>query len=402
MLRGVKLINSGLPFIDKKWGGLYSGGSYLLIGPKKSGKTLLGLQIAHESVQNSEVVLYFTTMRPKDLMIQASSIDFDIKLHMNKNLIIVVRVAPPADAYDSSNPDEALKEYLNDIITVVNQYKPKRLIFDELTPYVGFESMEYLYNTFLSIIEKIEEKDITSLFILGEPAEGRSKKILELLSQSVTGQIYLDSYSKRENHKSKGIIKIIPNVGHTEGEFTEEYYIEPNRGLITASNETKLFQEPVANGSNFENLGFSNLYDYPDFILLLNNQIAMYKSTGQKFSILVFSLDPAAQANSILSLGQLQTCIRNTVEKKNKICTLENKIIILMIKPAKGIINSIVTELKDNLPSRDSVYLDIVSKYITVMDIEITDGIENAEQMIDNISGFDKSAGSRLTSFSGY
>ncbi|NLT51582.1 MAG: hypothetical protein GXX85_11770, partial [Ignavibacteria bacterium] len=50
MLKGVKLINSGFRFIDIKWGGIYTGGSYLLIGPKKSGRTLLALQIAAEAV----------------------------------------------------------------------------------------------------------------------------------------------------------------------------------------------------------------------------------------------------------------------------------------------------------------------------------------------------------------
>ena len=81
-----------------------------MIGPRKSGKTLLGLQYALQAAKQKEVCLYFTTMRPKNLMIHAASIDFDLQSYMNQNLIIVVRVAPPSDLYDVRNPDEYLIE----------------------------------------------------------------------------------------------------------------------------------------------------------------------------------------------------------------------------------------------------------------------------------------------------
>ena len=100
MQGAISLIKSGFNLIDKEWGGIYRGGSYLLIGPRKSGRTLLGLQFAIESAKANEVCLYFTNMRPKDLMIQAASINFDIQNYMNQNKIIVVRVAPPNDIYD--------------------------------------------------------------------------------------------------------------------------------------------------------------------------------------------------------------------------------------------------------------------------------------------------------------
>lgn len=408
MSKGVKLVNSGFSFIDKKWGGIYAGGSYLMIGPKKSGRTLLGLQFAHEAVESSEVVLYFTTMRPKDLMIQASSINFDIQSYMNKNLIIVVRVSPPTDAYDSDNPDILLKEYLNDIITVINQYKPKRFIFDELTPYIGFKSLDYLYNSFMSTIEIVEENDITSIFILGEPAEERSKKIINVLSQCVTGQFILSANSEKKNPKSKGIVTISPNVGHTEGEFSEEYFIEPYQGLITSADEKRKpavqNQTPEENRDEnefeFDNLGFTNLYDYSDFNLLLNNQIAMYKSTGQKFTLLTFKLDPAAQVNGVLSLGQLQTAIRQTVEKKNKICVLENKIMVLIVNNSKDKVKKIVAGLKTNLPSKDENYLNVAAKYISVLIQEISENIENAEQMISLVSGTDNPHNNKFTAVS--
>ena len=81
MTLGVKLIKSGFSLIDQKWGGVYKGGGYLIVGPRKSGRTLLSLKFAMETVQQSERCLFFTTMRPKDLMIQAASLNFDLQVY---------------------------------------------------------------------------------------------------------------------------------------------------------------------------------------------------------------------------------------------------------------------------------------------------------------------------------
>ncbi|MDH7603832.1 MAG: ATPase domain-containing protein, partial [Melioribacter sp.] len=232
MLSTVKKVPSGFSFVDKNWGGVYRGGSYLLIGPRKSGRTLIGLQFALETARSGETCVYFTIMRPKDLMIQAASINFDIQSYMNQNLIIVVRVAPPNEIYDMYNPDDYLVEYFNDILTVINQYNPTRIIFDELTPFVGFRNLDYLRNAFLHTIESIEERDITSLFIISEPATQKAHSIVEGLSQFVTGLIQLKKETGRERFHG-GIVTITPNVGHTEGEFSAEYRIVPNKGVTT-------------------------------------------------------------------------------------------------------------------------------------------------------------------------
>jgi len=308
---------------------------------------------------------------------------------MDRNLIIVVKVASPNDAYDSSNQDEILKEYLNDIILVTNQYKPKRFIFDEITPYIDFKSLDYLQISFLSTIETIEDKDITSLFVVGEPADERSENIINVLSQCVTGKIMLDTNTARKNLKSKGLIKITPNVGHTQGEFTEEYFIEAYKGLVTISDsktdDTKKSIKDSPSKSD-DSIVLSNEYNYPDFMLLLNNQIAMFKSTGQKFNLVSIELDQAAPINGIITLRQLRNSVCSVIEKKNKICIIENKILILFVRPTEEKIKKTITEIKNNMPEKDPNYFEIISKYISVVNLEISEQIENAEQLIASIS----------------
>ena len=398
MAGSVSLIPFGFSLIDTKWGGVYKGGSYLLLGSRKSGRTLLGLQFALEAAKAREVCLYFTNMRPKDVMIQAASLNFDIQSYMNQNLIIVVRVAPPNDVYDMNSPDYALVEYLNDIITVVSQYKPSRIIFDELTPYIGFRNVELLRETFLRTLETVEDQDITSLFLVSEPATDKAQAIIDVLAQSVTGIIYLKKDTSKGQLSQGGKVIISPNIGHTEGQFCADYKIEPYKGLIIDEPEEK---KPVQqtqpqsnmrttiqipkNETNSDSMGFSNLYNQNDFQLILNNQIALFKSTGQTFNLVSFKLDPAAQVKGLLSINQLQNAVRMSTDKKDKICAVDNKIIVLIARSNPQSVPNLLSQIQSHFPSVDENYLSTVLEYISIMNIEIDENISNAENMMGYI-----------------
>lgn len=415
MNSSIRLIPSGFSFIDQNWGGIYKGGSYLLVGPRKSGRTLLGLQFALESAKSSEVCLFFTNMRPKDLMIQAASLNFDIQTYMNQNLIIVVRVAPPNDIYEMYNPDDYLIEYLNDIITVVNQYNPSRIIFDEMTPYIGFRNLDLLKESFLGTLETIEEKNITSLFVVGEPATQKTNSIIEILASYVTGVIYLQkNVNKIDTRYDGGQVTITPNVGHTEGQFSARYKIEPFKGVCvegppppsattkTDFKTTTIQSEPKQKQPAQESLKqsfsipsepytFSNIYNYNDFVLLLNNQIALYKSTGQSFNLISFKLDPASQMKELLSINQLQNAVRLSTNKKDKICVIENKVLVLLIKGNLKSAIDLMSGVQNNLPSHDADYIQAVLEYISIFNIEVDERIDNAEKMMEVVMSAESS-----------
>lgn len=419
MKKKINLIQTGITLVDKAWGGFYRGGSYLLLGQRKTGKTLMGLQFALESARNREVCLYFTSMRPKDLMIHAASIDFDLQTYMNQNLIIVVRVAPPADLYDVGNPDNFLVEYLNDIVTVVEQYQPTRLVFDELTYFVGFDNINLLQQTFLNTVEKIEDKNITSLFILAEPATSVAQMIVDSIVQYSTAVIYLQKKDSEESGNPGGRATITPNIGHTEGQFVSDYFIEPYKGITFAydnqpkiqtapkidadvqarlkeiSQAKKLTPSSSSPGKKYkpltnvdivpEKFSFTNLYEVSEFKLILNNQIALYKSTGQPFVLLSLKLDPEAEKQKILTINQLQNTIRLSTDKKDKICIVEHSILILMSKADDKAVNVLVSKLKSNLPYTDPAYLDVVMQYIYSYAYHVDENVQNADFIFNEL-----------------
>lgn len=406
MKQKIQIIQSGIPLVDKAWGGFYRGGTYLLIGARKSGRTLLSLQFAMECARQKEVCLYFTSMRPKDLMIQAASIDFDLQAYMNQNLIIVVRVAPPADLYEVGNPDEFLAEYMNDIVTVVEQYQPNKIVFDEITPFIGFSDLSMLQKSFSATCETIEDSGITSLYVIGEPATPGTQAIVDSLAAFVTGTIHL---KKEENSKTTsiqgGVMTISPNIGHTEGKVSSSYAVEPYKG-ITIDYHPERTRDEIKNfpskpelvkteikyksladvDAPSENYTFTSFYNENDFKLILNNQIALYKSTGQVFTIVSFRLDKSAETKGILSLTQLQNAVRLSTDKKDKICILNGKVLVLITKEDPNAIKAMIGRVKANLPVSQYRTLDEMLQYISVYTVKVEDKIQNADDLLQMLT----------------
>lgn len=413
MNNGINIIRSGFALIDQKWGGIYRGGSYVIIGPRKSGRTLLSLQLALECAKDNETCLYFTTMRPRDLMIHASSMNFNLKKHMDSNRIIVVRVNPPTEIFDMYNPDDFLLEYMNDIIAVSGKYKPSRIIFDELTPFIGFKNLDLFEDVFSHMLEAIEERNITSFFVVGEPATQRTEEIIDILRDNATGTISIQKLNEKIHGKYHGgIITIIPNVGHTEGEFQSKFWIEPKVGfLVVPSDEPELEmvgkenrlknqtisrydrQHPVQDMFNINmedrNLGLSNLYTYNDFQLLLNNQVALYQSTGQKFHFITFRLDQTAHIQGLLSVNQLQNAIGLSINKRDKFCIIENTVVLLLIRSSEESKKKMFATIKKHLPSSDPKYIEAISKFIFGVETEIDDSVTNADYLLNPITSND-------------
>ncbi len=396
MRKKIQLIPSGISFIDEAWSGLYRGGTYLLVGPRKSGKTLIGLQFAKECVNQQEICLYFTGMKPKDLMINASSIDFDIQHFMNMNQVILIRVNLPVETIP--DPDKYLEGYLQDIVSVVEQYQPSKIVFDELTPFVGYKDIKKLKEIFLQTSEAIEDFGITSLFVLGEPVSDDAKNIIDLLIESTTGLIHLKKKQDSEDILLSGKTTIVPNVGHIEGQFKADYHVEPHLGIVTnlstslrPAKNTKTAKESIYKSlSEFEtetlNYSFTNLYNENDFRLILNNQIAYFKSTGQVFTLVSVLLDEKAASLGILTLNQLRNSIRLSTDKKDKIYILNDRILILIVKEDQKNVNNLIARIKSNLPSTDNEHLNKIIHYISVYTTQVDESINNADDLLLRIS----------------
>jgi archaellum biogenesis ATPase FlaH len=419
MKKKIQLLASGISLVDSAWGGFYRGGTYMMIGAHKTGKTLLSLQYAKESANQKELCLFFTSKRPKDLIIQAASIDIDLQELMNQNRIIVVRVTPPADMSNVPDVDEYLSEYITNIVTVVEQYQPSKIVFDELTPFVGFQDINLLRETFLKSMEAIEDYGITSLFILAEPATQFAEQIIDALTSLSTGIVFLRNGVLSEKEYHGGKMTIFPNIGHTQGKFTVDYIIEPDKGVTTAFNvpvhtpgngtsdipgpgsnvapKGRKYRPIVEIDTSDEPATHSNYYDINDFNLLLNNQIALYKSTGQIFTILSFRLDIEAERKGLLTISQLQNAVRLSTDRKDKICILANNVVVLITREEnqKGV-KGLISKIKSNLPNNDPAFIKSVIPYISVYAVKVDENVNNAKELLELLVGTESQEKNKL------
>lgn len=394
MKKKLQVIHSGIPLVDLAWGGFYRGGTYFLSGPRKSGRTILALQYSQQAMDEKELCLYFSSSRPKDLLINAAAVDIDLQDYINKNLFTLVRVTPPKNIEQSKDPDIYLKEYIRDMKTVVDQYKPDRVVFDELTPFIGFKDVNLLTETFLETTEYVEDMGITSLFIISEPVTSAANKIASALMNLSCGNILLEKGEGFLNKDNPGIIKIIPNVGHVEGEFSSRYYIEPNKGIqiefkpkLKRADVVKSLEDYISPDDlelQQKSLSSTSFYSLDDFKLLLNNQIAYFKQTNQQSTLALIRLSEKAEQENLLTINQLANAVRLSIDKKDKICILKNSILILFTKEVKDF-NSLIPIIFSNLPETDPLYLKKITKYIFLKAVGMNRETIDADYMIEEL-----------------
>jgi KaiC/GvpD/RAD55 family RecA-like ATPase len=400
MKRKIQILPSGIALVDKAWGGLYRGGTYLLIGAHKSGRTSLSLEFVKECSEQKEVCLYFTTRRPKDLILQAISINFDLQNYIAQNSVVVVRVDSSISLRETRESDSVLAEYIQDIVGLVEQYQPAKIVFDELTPFLGFKDTKLLEDVFTETIEVIEDSGITSIFVIGDPITSSAKKVVDILASRSTGIIYLQKKENADSKLTTGIMAITPNMGHSEGKFKANYSIVPGKGFDFALQNftsTRYYANghSTSVGSKYKSLSeittpkeqylVSNLYGYEDFSLIVNNQIAFYKSTGQAFTLISFKMDETAEKNGILTLNQLRNAVRLSVEKKDKICVLADKVIVLISKEEHKDITGLIARLKGNLYAEDDSALLKILSYISVYALCVDESVNTSEDLLKEL-----------------
>lgn len=396
----IQIRTSGIKMIDESWGGLYWGGTYLLIGAHKSGRTTLALEIVKECAQQKEVCLYFTLRRPKDLILHSASINFDLQQEIQQNKVILIKIDSSINLADKRETDLVLAEYIKDIIGLVEQYKPARIVFDELTPFIGFKDIRLLEETFAQTIEAIEDLGVTSLFLLGDPITPSAEKLVEILASHSTGMIYLQKKENVRDKYSSGIMTITPNVGHPEGKFKSDFKIVPGKGFVYSSQDLPTSgyldnAHSIITESRYKSLSeisspkdehlVSNLYSYEDFGLILNNQIAYYKSTGQLFTLVSFKLDESLIKVGAITLNQLQNAVRLSVEKKDKICVVANKVIVLFFKEDQKDISGLVARVKSNLSSEDNAVMTEILSKISVYAVRVDESVKTSDDMLKEI-----------------
>ena len=101
----------------------------------------------------------------------------------------------------------------------------------------------------------------------------------------------------------------------------------------------------------------------------------MYKTTGQKFTLLSFKVNPNESGVYRVNFNQLSNSIRLAADKKDKICTISDKIYVLLTKSDDLSVEDFINRVYNSLPSTDP-------KSISVLMLKINDRFNSAEEIL--------------------
>ncbi len=358
MMDSTRLIPSGISLVDRAWGGFYRGGSYLIVGPRKSGRTSLALQFASEAAARKERCVYFTTMRPRYLSIQAEAVGIPIEQMLADNLITVMRIVSPS----SPSSGGSFTEYVEAIQESIQTHCPSRMVFDELTPLVSEGGNSDTSNALAFLTETLESSGVTSLYVLGEPATRPARDLADSFIDSMTGMICLQrrGVSSIEDLPG-GKILIAPNIGHPEGHFMTTFNLEPRKqlqmddrpawsrpalkapGMLRSGTETAS-ERPTAttfppirrdhmqendlvsaeNTLSGSDVGRRGLCSAHEFLEEINASLEASRNTGALPRVVAFRVTPSEGANDLLTLEQVARAVETVGGPGHKVCIHDN------------------------------------------------------------------------------
>jgi len=214
------MIPSGVDPIDQEWGGLYRGGAYLVFGRAVSGRGLLLLKYAQTGTQGQERCLIISSDRQKDLSIQAASIGFDLKQAQVDGHMRLMRIPPMMGP--QSMGDDAVAKALWDLVAIIRQEKPDRLVISDFMPFVMFRSFDRFRMEFVRLLEQIDSLDTTVVCALPEPANAQSRRVIEFMAGQMTGAIHIEA-ADDEPTSTERRLTLIPHIGQIKRQVVRHW-----------------------------------------------------------------------------------------------------------------------------------------------------------------------------------
>jgi KaiC/GvpD/RAD55 family RecA-like ATPase len=218
-------ILTGIDAIDRTWGGFYRGGSYLAYGRAASGRDLFTMRFTQVGVQMGESVLFLSPSRPKDLMIQAASIGFNLREAYGQGLVKLLRIPPVLN--QRSSDDSGILKSMRDLVAIIRREKPQRLVLNDFMPFVMFRSFDRFRGAFVEMLEHTDVLDMTMVLVMSEPANKESHQMIDFMNSQMTGSVHILTPGEREDQQQKRRLVLMPNIGHLRRKSEEVWDLAP-------------------------------------------------------------------------------------------------------------------------------------------------------------------------------
>ena len=175
----VPKILSGIDTIDKSWGGMYQGGSYMCYGHASHGRGLLGMLFLQMGVLLEEKCLFFSPGKPQDWKIQAASVDFDLDKAQRDRRVRLVWI--PAVAAQQGFSDAMASKAIEDLVQFIKSEAPDRVLINDFMPFLQFRSFDRFRQMFGWMMGQLSNGKTTTLLLMPDVINAQSRQIIEFM-----------------------------------------------------------------------------------------------------------------------------------------------------------------------------------------------------------------------------
>ena len=180
---------SGLPSVDQQWGGLDAGSTYLLVGRAGAGRSALALQAVQATVAGGDTCLLLSPRPPAELVEIGRGIAFDLAEAHGAGLLRPLRIPTAADLAERGT--DGLETAYRDLVALVRAERPARVVVEDFTPLVQFDSFERLDEAFQELTSNLRALGTTLVVGLGAPANDASRQLLDVVRRAADGMVQI-------------------------------------------------------------------------------------------------------------------------------------------------------------------------------------------------------------------
>ena len=209
--------------IDTSWGGMYQGGSYLCYGHASSGRGLLGMLFLQTGVLLEEKGLFLSPGRPHDWMIQASTVNFDLKAARDQKQVKMVWI--PSSLRKQVPQNQGPSRVIAELVKIIYDEAPRRVVINDFSPFLAFRSFEQFQAVFVQFMRKLGKLENTTVILMMPDAVNRpSKQIIDFMRNHMTGSVHI-ALEQNEGMENKRRVVLQPGIGHINNEVLAHWKI---------------------------------------------------------------------------------------------------------------------------------------------------------------------------------
>ncbi len=158
---------TGLEALDAISGGLADDRVYLLHGPNGGGKTTLALQFIYKGLVLGQEAAIITRRPARAIFDHGRAFGFDLEPFCKDGKLVIVEYLPKVVENSIRLRDE--ERLFQELLHVLDESEPKRLVFDPLTPLLTTGSASVSVFRARTLIESLSSLRAASLLLLDTP-----------------------------------------------------------------------------------------------------------------------------------------------------------------------------------------------------------------------------------------